>query len=306
MRSKLHISDIIENVRKGHSNLNFVDININDDQKLFIDPVLISLERGEWFVKADSIIQNYFDVLYGAYKSGDNNLKNYVLKHAVEVNHTKLGYGNGKNGHGNRADNLIKVFEPLESLCQSIDTIKKSVDIPIFINGFNEDGLSDLITNIIHEELNQFTLNELQKYEIEANSEDEYFTWDMKLSQWIKVKRPYFSYDGNKLLLVPKAIVRKKYLFSAGHFLRMAIVEREREKYISVDVNGKESYAVTKKYLINNIPKDNPNWRYAYTQSHSIKDSKNLSFYHNRLNSLYVDKGLSNSELDHFIYLKNK
>ena len=80
-----------------------------------------------------------------------------LLSHAGEQNATRLGYGNGDNGKGNTADGLLEIFQPLEQLISSIRTIGKAEDLPLLIPGFAEDGMSDLLTNILHECLNEFT-----------------------------------------------------------------------------------------------------------------------------------------------------
>ncbi len=42
-----YITDIWKLGRKGHENYEFVDVAVNDDNRLFIDPCLIENERGE-------------------------------------------------------------------------------------------------------------------------------------------------------------------------------------------------------------------------------------------------------------------
>ncbi len=37
-------------------------------------------------------------------------------------------------------------------------SLKKEEDLPLLIPDFAEDGMSDLLTNILHEQLNKFTL----------------------------------------------------------------------------------------------------------------------------------------------------
>ena len=120
---KIHISSLLNVKNPGHKDFDFVDINMVDDQKLFIDPCLISLHRDEWCVNADTIINSFFDEFYSAYFNNDHEKKHELLSHAGEVNFTKLGYGNGNNGHGKTAGGLIDNFKPLEALVLKIDTI---------------------------------------------------------------------------------------------------------------------------------------------------------------------------------------
>lgn len=77
---------------------------------------------------------------------------------------------------------MIKNFKPLEKLVSDISTIKKAQDLLIFLPGFAEDGMSDLLTNILHELLNEFTIQQMQLYDIKSNAEIEFYSWDC--SQW--------------------------------------------------------------------------------------------------------------------------
>lgn len=168
---------------------------------------MISLCTDSWSKGVYGIIDNFFDEFYSAYRANDYERKHELLSHSREVNYTKLGYGDGRNGHGNTAEGLIKDFKLLEDLITKINTIDNVIDLPLLISGFNEDGLSDMITNIIHLQLNEYTLLQLEKYNVKANSEDAFFTWSPIESKWVSVKRPCYKYINlknceEKLLLI--------------------------------------------------------------------------------------------------------
>ncbi|MBQ5803489.1 MAG: hypothetical protein IIW25_04585, partial [Bacteroidales bacterium] len=40
--------------------------------------------------------------------------------------------------------------------------ISKGEDIPVLVEGFAEDSMSDLLTNILHEQLNEFTAQQMK------------------------------------------------------------------------------------------------------------------------------------------------
>lgn len=302
MTTKKHISKVLKVKNPEHKNFDFVDININDDQKLFIDPVLISNQRDDWSRDATIAINDFFRMFYIAYRAHDRDMKIELLSHAGEVNHTKLGYGNGRNGHGNTAEGLIDDFYMLEKMIDNISSISKVIDLPVLVNGFNEDGLSDLITNIIHKELNDYTLNQLANYGIEANSTDTFYTWDVVSSSWVEITQPCFEVDGSKILLMPKQIVRKNYLFSADQYIKRIILEREKVEKTEYDVNGKIITRINKRDLEKNIVKKSKHWRYDFIEDVSTKDSTYLDDYHNKINSFYAGKGMDDEELDSLIY----
>lgn len=239
-----------------------------------------------------------------AYKQHNDAMKHELLAHAGEVNHTRLGYGNGRNGHGNTAIGLIKDFYELEKLIDDISSISKVMDLPVLVKGFNEDGLSDLITNIVHKQLNDYTLERLSGVGITPNGTDKFFTWDINTSSWIEVEEPCFECNGEKTLLTPKRIVRKNYLFSADQYMRRVILKHEKDERSIIEDDGKITYTVTINELSSRVKKEGKtiNWIYDFVQKESKKNSTFLDEYHRVINSFYVNKDMSDEKLDSFIY----
>lgn len=59
-KQKLFVSDFINNGIKGHQNYEFVDVAINDDNRLFLDPILIEFSTSTWCQSANKSIQSFF------------------------------------------------------------------------------------------------------------------------------------------------------------------------------------------------------------------------------------------------------
>lgn len=66
---KEYISDVWQLKQKGHENFEFVDVAVNDDNLLFIDPCLIERWNNAWAIKAMKRINSYFDKLFKAYNT---------------------------------------------------------------------------------------------------------------------------------------------------------------------------------------------------------------------------------------------
>lgn len=298
---KNHISNILGIKECKHELISFVDIDINNDQRVFIDPVLISRQNDKWCKKVSLVIDDFFRVFFDVYRRNEYSQKYDLLKHAGEINYTKLGYGDGSNGHGNTADGLIDTFQELENLVQEVSTVSNVIDLSILIKGFNEDGLSDLITNIVHNELNDYTLETFANYGFKSNGTDVFYSWDLNTSSWKETSAPCVMYEGKKVLLTPKIIVRKQYLFSADHYIKRVILERKKEESSYINDRGDVS-KVPKTELIKEINKDNEFWRYEYLVEETINDNSFLSEYHRKVKTFYYDKGMSDDELDNLIY----
>lgn len=297
---KCYVSDYWNKGVKGHLHYEFIDVVVNDDNLLFIDPVLIEIADDEWCNEADAAIKSFFDEFYKAYREGDMVKKKALLSHAGEQNGTRLGYGRGDNGKGNTVNGLLEIFAPLEQLLPEISTMKKAEDLPVLIPNFAEDGLSDLLTNILHEQLNKFTLQQMKKYGMESNEFLPFWTWDVKDLCWKKIERPSYCVGGQELLVVPKRIVRKNYLFNTSQYFNRIILERIREEGGYMDGDK----PIPKKEIVKAKRFSGEHWQYDESVSYTKKDNDALNEYHHKSPHFYVENGgsMEDEELDELIY----
>ena len=297
---KKHVSDYLNKGVKGHFNYEFVDVIVNDDNLLFIDPMLIETSNDQWCKEAKMSIQSFFDAFFVAYSEKNDLKKVELLSHAGEQNGTRLGYGRGDNGKGNTVKGLIDIFTPLENLMQEISTMRKAEDLPLLIPDFAEDGLSDLLTNILHAQLNAFTLQQMEKYGVKSNGNARFWSWDKEQTCWIQIEKPSFYVDGQELLLVPKQIVRKNYLFSTSQYFNRIILERMREEGGYMDGDK----PIPKKEVVKAKRFSGEHWQYDESVSYTKKNNDALDEYHKKLPMFYFENGnsMQDEELDELIY----
>ena len=284
--NKLFISDICNGGVKGHAKYDFVDVDVRHDNLLFIDPVKLELAEDEWSVNASNVVNNYFGAFYSAYANNDRNRILELLSHAHEVNATCLGYGTRVNGKGNTELGLLQKFEPIGHLIKSITTMSKPEDLKVFLPGFAEDGLSDMLTNILHDQLNEFTVREMKKYGMETEKRLSFWTWSCRDGKWIPVTRPSVLVNGKELLLVPKWIVRKQYLVSTDQFFKRIILERMREEGNYYHEDGKP---MTKKEIMKLKRFSGEHWLYKETIDYTSENNDALEEYHKQLPLFYED-----------------
>lgn len=297
---KYYVSDYWNKGIKGHLHYEFIDVVVNDDNLLFIDPLLIEIAGDEWCQEANAAIKSFFDEFYKAYREENMVKKKTLLSHAGEQNGTRLGYGRGNNGKGNTVNGLLEIFAPLEQLLPEISTMKRAEDLPLLIPDFAEDGLSDLLTNILHEQLNKYTLQQMKKYGMESKESLLFWTWDVKDLCWKKIERLSYCVDGQELLVVPKRIVRKKYLFSTSQYFNRIILERIREE--GGYMNGDKP--IPKKEIVKAKRFSGDHWQYDESVSYTKKDNDALNEYHHKLPRFYAENGgsMEDEELDELIY----
>lgn len=253
-------------------------------------------------MNAKKVIASYFDQFYNAYRDKDLSNKNILLKHAQEINCTRLGYGRGDNGHGNTAEGLIVRFKPLDKLIESISAISLAIDLPLFIHGFNQDGLSDMLTNILHKQLHDFTLSQLKLLNKAPNDTRSFWSWDIESSNWMKWdSQPAYVTDRGKLLLVPKEIVRFRYLCSTEQYLRKVIINRIIEDRSYYDHKGRRQGPSIKE-IKKEIYNGRPSWMRDFVIPYSSEYPDALGEYHRSIPGLYVKHTMSDEDLDRRIY----
>lgn len=300
----MRVTDIWKIPEHNHKHLEFVNVAINSDNRLFIDPVLLETSTHPWANSTYYVLKSFTDTLISAYCADDEERIDYLLQHAHERNEVRLGYGRGNNGKGNTQKGLKTLLEPLRVFVKTIPTLRKPQDLPLVLPGFAEDGLSDLITNVILFELNEFTLQQMDRHGISPNDTTTFYHWNSKSLTWDKKQTPCFSYLGQVLFLVPKQIVRHEYFFDTGKYFSKIILDKEREKPEWVNPNEK---FVPKKIMAEIIKgrSRNKHWIYEFAMQVTTKYPELLTDYHIATARDYKKKSLSDAKIDEVIFGKN-
>lgn len=280
---------------KGHSEIDFVDVNTSFDTSLFIDPCLIELESDVFSQEAATLIADFANTLYYEMRRGGW-YSTQILDVAHEINDTKLGYGNGNNGKGKTSDGMRESLDGLYRLVNGIPSISRIQDVSVFVQGFAEDCMSDLMTNILHRILCEFTSEQMALYGVAPDGIYEVKSWSRTAHKWTASTQPYWLVGGRRILLVPKHWVRKNFLFKAHQYLCAIIIERMRHESNYAGWNKKEIW--------NSIERDSEHWEYDrvihFTQEHPDA----LDEYHSRMLGYYIRAGgcMDNIDLDEAVY----
>lgn len=300
-----HFSAVTNTAESGHAHFDFVDIKMNSDTKLFIDPSVIKVSKDPWCIEANRIIDSYFDKFYAAYRSGGDDEIRKLLIHAQEVPDTHLGYGGTFIGHGNTADGLMDKFSCLKTFITKIDSISTASDLPVLIPNFDKDGLSDMITNIIRLQLYNFTKEQMMLLGKPPDSTCSFYTWDVVRGDWAFIESaPSYTFGGRNVLLVPKRIVQKHYLYRAEHFFRQIILERMKQDAAYTDSSGKTQYPY-KKELEAQINKPTETWKHDFIIDYAAQFPNTLLEYHKRTPEFYSGRTMTDEELDSTVYGNN-
>ena len=239
-------------VKVKQEKLEFVDVKLNDDNLLFIDPRFIETFPSRITKPMSDCLATFFGELLLAITSNKKRAE-YLLSGVKEPRETRLGYGI-KNSKGKSAGPILQ-----DVLIQSIfknPVIKENKivsfnDISFFVHDIGPDIISDITTKIIKSHLIQFTQSQCKKYGIptvEVNQTDIFneqtISWDDK-----KVKLPVYKNHGinEPIIFVPKRIVNVKNdsKSSLGYFYRFArnyILDENDQQFLKgIPRNGKKN-----------------------------------------------------------------
>lgn len=298
-------SILIKENSPSHKDIEFVNTKTSIDIKLFIDPVLIEVGSTDFCLKAKVVLDDFFKEFYKAYFVDNNNIrKKSLLSHAKEINDSHLGYAS-KYGHGNTEEGLLEIFSGVDDYIKRIK-ISKIFELVLYVPNFAEDGMSDLITNVLYKELSDFTLKICQKHNIKTSiCPEERYYWNRQTHNWEKYTRHSLVVEGKSHLLIPKEIVQKGFKFTVDNFLRSVIVQNICDDAAYYDSATKKEIRPLSKGKVRERLIQEYGSGLEVIKNFAEKDENLLKQYQTIVNKKYSTLQLSDKELDAFVY-RNK
>jgi hypothetical protein len=195
---------------KSQPELDFVDVPVDSDILLFIDPFAISLRTDPWSQNCHEDIVNYFQNLIEIIRSGDNEEARRQLTHLGECNETRLGFSRGNpDGAGIGPGQSEKIFQALtESSAVRTGFVSSLEECELLVNGIARDKISDMTTNIIKKQLTEYTFQQCNLWDLPTSRVPLKPFYNRYTRDW---ESGYFDLpvaNEKPVLLVPKIIVR--------------------------------------------------------------------------------------------------
>ncbi|WP_368678463.1 hypothetical protein [Acinetobacter lactucae] len=216
--------------------LDFVDIDLDTDLEVFVDPVVLRDLESPWGRACASLVQQYFETVLEYIKQGKHDNAKILLNNLKEKNEFHIGFSKGKSrgtAFGEKSAELI-----WGELCQSkaaqTGLLKDLEDTCLLIPGIGRDMISDAVCNIIRPKLIEYTQDMCRYYNIpmikNVNSGP---IWDHVSKKWISGLVDLPQADGNIFLLIPKNIVRRMISYDYKEYYRHYILEEIRNEHLS-------------------------------------------------------------------------
>lgn len=239
---------------KGHKDIDFIDIDETRDTKLFIDPYAIQALPDEFCTNAHKSIDTFFKEVFKSCRNNDFARLRNLLKYASEPNETNLGMKRiSKYGKGTTANELTKIFSEFYKTVRKNPYIENNpLSLCMYIKNFDKDKMSDLITNIIRKHLYDFTVKQSNIWgmKLKSTMEEIGYHWDCDELRWKMLNGNPLFVSNKNILLVPKSIVRNRYVFNVECYIKQYILKISQQRHLDKNTDMCVSRYVNGKIVI--------------------------------------------------------
>lgn len=253
-------------LKRSQAYLDFVDIPIDTDLPVFLDPGAIKSLDSTWGHELTAHLQSFFEKVLKLIKTGKNVEAQRLLASLNERNEFHLGYSSGKSrGHGFGAGSAHSVWNALtQSKAVTSGLLKDLEDTALLIAGIGTDMISDAVSNILRGPLIEYTQSMCDYYGIPLTPNiDSGPIWDPHKGQWYNkyVSLPMTS--SGKIILVPKILVRHRLCLQYDEFYTHYLLPEMQDEHLRnnsslIEVLKDGTRRVTKKSLKEKYGQDKP------------------------------------------------
>lgn len=235
---------------KSPENLPFLDVDMDKDNLLFIDPRAIRIaslredfNSNKYAKKAVLYMDSFFDIITAAVlkqaSTGKVDLHAQdLLKKFKEPNETRLGMSTkslkGIGGGDVVGKNIWDVLSKNLLALVKIGLLKRVEELSIFVPKVGKDITSDLTTRLIFEVLVEFTqdmMNLYTKLGSSGRQAKNLRAWCLNPNQWIENDFCLPHYNGKPLLLVPREWVRPNPVISREKYFQNGCLTYIQDNY---------------------------------------------------------------------------
>lgn len=218
---------------RDQSTLDFLDVHIDKDIPVFVDPTALRGIDTEWGQHCRSLLQNYFGTVMSAIQNGDHSEARRLLASLRERNEFHLGFSAKESrGRALGPSSAADIWAALSrSKAAQSGLLKDLEDTILFVDGVGPDMLSDAICNIIRGPLIDYTQQSCLYYGIPLTpGVDSGPIWNPKAGKWETANIELPLTKKGPLVLIPKSIVRTRPSFSHNEYVRYFLM-RELESH---------------------------------------------------------------------------
>lgn len=233
-------------------NVPFLDVDVYDDNLLFVDPFKIRMGLGptRFTNAANACTSSFFNEVTAAVVSTNPAHRRSgldLLQHFEEPRETRLGMSEyGFDGHGGADGVGQDIWDALNgdaSFLVGVGVLHEIEDIPLFVRGVGNDITSDLVTRVIFEPLVDFTNDCVATFPQLAGGTGlkrvMRQVWDPVASRWTVKKVTLPTVDHKPLLLVPVEWSTHNLLLNATRLYDTKLLSHVQMERATITRDGK-------------------------------------------------------------------
>jgi hypothetical protein len=223
------------NIGKPQSQLDFVDIPLETDIKLYVDPYALHVSPVDWLRTCGDLVVNYFQLLIVALRNNDQAKAMMLLANLHEPNETRLGESKGKpSGRGWGYKQAKQLYDTLsKSNAISSGLLKDLSDFEMLMPGIGSDKISDLTINVIRGELVAYTQEQCGLLDLPMENVPAGVFWNPEDERWEAQYANLPTFKGEGLILVPKIAVRRHLVPDHDEYFTYHVLPFLQAEYIS-------------------------------------------------------------------------
>src|SRR5579864_3580213 len=208
------------NLNKVQSELDFVDVPLQTDTRLFIDPFALSQRVDRWSIEAHATVVAFFQAIIDLIRGDHDQEALELLFHLREPNETRLGFSRRRpKGAGVGHMQAEQLFAALtNSTAVRTGFIHSLQECELMVDGIGRDKISDLTTNIIRRHLVLYTQDQCLLHGIAMDQVPLPPWFDPQQTRWVDEYNNLPVHHGKPILMVPKAIVRLFPAYQPGRY----------------------------------------------------------------------------------------
>ncbi len=228
----MRVSDYFH-LNRSQPSLDFVDVDIHGDLRLFVDPRALRLLPTAWGAECVALIQNFFRHVLLEIRGGRHERARSLLSALREPNEVHLGLSLGDRSRGRALgrESAHDVWEALKD-SEAVQTglLEDLEDSILMVPQISSDKVSDIAINLIRGPLIRYTQEQAAFHGVEMTpGVDSGPLWDPGSHEWHSGFVELPMTNAGKLLLVPKSIVRREMTYNYDEYYRHYILAHLRQ-----------------------------------------------------------------------------
>ncbi|APV44986.1 hypothetical protein Dform_01665 [Dehalogenimonas formicexedens] len=225
----MRVSEYFE-LGRTQSELDFVDIDIDGDVPVFVDPRALRLLETEWGGLCVHLIQDCFTEIITELGANHVQRAQGILRTLKEPNETHLGLSKRKaQGRALGNESSVDVSDSLlSSVAVRTGLLEDLEDTILLVDGIGPDIISDMTTNIIRGPLITYTQDMCNLYGIPLQEVGSGPIWDETKKEFTTIHVLQPVANNKKLLFVPKSIVRVRMDYNPDEYYRDYLLQHLR------------------------------------------------------------------------------